>query len=242
MFNFYEFTCNLGPKINESKGQSHPGRSSVFSVTWKKFYVHLAGCTGGAHLPIVDLLKQLNQSEVFSPEESDYIVVFCPVRSHIRTDISVALETVPALKPTILVVLHHTLTLILLKLTARGRCATASQTSCSPWTVFSTRANSSAANTIKRLTWRSSSSSPHLTRVTLISHELLTQINSVTLDPAPLPSCFFCRLRLLIHVCSSPQKVPAPELCVSFTPVLHQLVIRGRGGLICCAGCLHTCS
>ncbi|TWW54588.1 hypothetical protein D4764_0249100 [Takifugu flavidus] len=28
-----------------------------------------------------------------------------------------------------------------------------------------------------------------------------------------------------IHVCSSPQKVPAPELCVSFTPVLHQLVI-----------------
>ncbi|TWW53612.1 Fatty acid-binding protein, brain [Takifugu flavidus] len=28
-----------------------------------------------------------------------------------------------------------------------------------------------------------------------------------------------------IRVCSSPQKVPAPELCVSFTPVLHQLVI-----------------
>lgn len=64
-------------------------------VTWKKFYVHLAGCTGGAHLHIVDLLKQLNQSEVFSTEESDYIVVFCPVRSHIRADISVALETVP---------------------------------------------------------------------------------------------------------------------------------------------------
>lgn len=65
------------------------------SVTWKKFYIHLAGCTDGAHLHIVDLLKQLNQSEVFSPEESDYIVVFCPVRSHIRNDISVALETVP---------------------------------------------------------------------------------------------------------------------------------------------------
>ncbi|TWW53512.1 hypothetical protein D4764_0209250 [Takifugu flavidus] len=80
----------------------------IQELTWKKFYVHLAGCTGGAHLHIVDLLKQLNQSEVFSPEESDYIVVFCPVRSHIRTDISVALETVPALKPTILVVLHHT--------------------------------------------------------------------------------------------------------------------------------------
>ncbi|TWW53623.1 hypothetical protein D4764_0122150 [Takifugu flavidus] len=29
-----------------------------------------------------------------------------------------------------------------------------------------------------------------------------------------------------IRVCSSPQKVPAPELCVSFTPVLHQLVIQ----------------
>ncbi|TWW54370.1 hypothetical protein D4764_0196950 [Takifugu flavidus] len=29
-----------------------------------------------------------------------------------------------------------------------------------------------------------------------------------------------------IRVCSSPQKVPAPELCVSFTPVLHQLVTR----------------
>ncbi|TWW54753.1 hypothetical protein D4764_0279250 [Takifugu flavidus] len=31
-----------------------------------------------------------------------------------------------------------------------------------------------------------------------------------------------------IRVCSSPQKVPAPELCVSFTPVLHQLVIRNQ--------------
>ncbi|TWW54629.1 hypothetical protein D4764_0116400 [Takifugu flavidus] len=111
----------------------------------EKFYVHLAGCTGGAHLHIVDLLKQLNQSEVFSPEESDYIVVFCPVRSHIRTDISVALETVPALKPTILVVLHHTFDPNSVEADSKRQCATASQTSCSPWTVFSTRANSSAA-------------------------------------------------------------------------------------------------
>ncbi|TWW68511.1 hypothetical protein D4764_19G0003090 [Takifugu flavidus] len=36
----------------------------IQELTWKKFYVHLAGCTGGAHLHIVDLLKQLNQSEV----------------------------------------------------------------------------------------------------------------------------------------------------------------------------------
>ncbi|TWW68521.1 hypothetical protein D4764_19G0003190 [Takifugu flavidus] len=108
----------------------------IQELTWKKFYVHLAGCTGGAHLHIVDLLKQLNQSEVFSPEESDYIVVFCPVRSHIRTDISVALETVPALKPTILVVLHHTFDPDSVEADSKRQVCNRLPDLCSPWTVF----------------------------------------------------------------------------------------------------------
>ncbi|XP_056880438.1 uncharacterized protein LOC130520739 isoform X2 [Takifugu flavidus] len=194
---------------------SHPAkRPSLFLVTWKKFYVHLAGCTGGAHLHIVDLLKQLNQSEVFSPEESDYIVVFCPVRSHIRTDISVALETVPALKPTILVVLHHTFD-----------------------------PNSVEADSKRQVCNRLPDL---LLTVDCLFNEgklLSSKHNKAAyMEIIKLIATSYQGYANKIHVCSSPQKVPAPELCVSFTPVLHQLVIRGRGGLICCAGCLHTCS
>ncbi|TWW53353.1 hypothetical protein D4764_0159610 [Takifugu flavidus] len=147
------------------------------TVTWKKFYVHLAGCTGGAHLPIVDLLKQLNQSEVFSPEESDYIVVFCPVRSHIRTDISVALETVPADSKRQVCNRLPDLLLTVDCLFNEGK-------------LLSSKHNKAA----------------YMEIIKLIATSYQGYANK-------------------IHVCSSPQKVPAPELCVSFTPVLHQLVI-----------------
>ncbi|XP_056880445.1 uncharacterized protein LOC130520739 isoform X8 [Takifugu flavidus] len=165
---------------------SHPAkRPSLFLVTWKKFYVHLAGCTGGAHLHIVDLLKQLNQSEVFSPEESDYIVVFCPVRSHIRTDISVALETVPALKPTILVVLHHTFDPNSVEADSKRQVCNRLPdllltVDClfNEGKLLSSKHNKAAYMEIIKL--------------------IATSYQGYANKPAPLPSCFFCRLRLLV--------------------------------------------
>ncbi|XP_070843819.1 uncharacterized protein [Chaetodon trifascialis] len=77
-------------------------------VSWKKFFVMLAGNTNGAHLIIVEDLKYFGQTEVESPERSDYILLFCPIASRVGTDISEALETVPGGEPVMLVVMHHT--------------------------------------------------------------------------------------------------------------------------------------
>uniref|UniRef100_A0A8C8D4T1 Uncharacterized protein n=1 Tax=Oncorhynchus tshawytscha TaxID=74940 RepID=A0A8C8D4T1_ONCTS len=45
---------------------------------------------------------------VTSLEESDVILAFCPIVSRAGTDVEAALEQIPAGKPVILVVLHHT--------------------------------------------------------------------------------------------------------------------------------------
>ncbi|XP_051265645.1 uncharacterized protein LOC127368643 [Dicentrarchus labrax] len=78
------------------------------SVSQKKFFVFLAGKTDDAHLEFVANLKSIGHTEVNSPEESDYFLVFCPVASRVGTDVSEALEKLPGGKPTILVVMHHT--------------------------------------------------------------------------------------------------------------------------------------
>ncbi|XP_027140470.1 uncharacterized protein LOC104937737 isoform X9 [Larimichthys crocea] len=97
-------------KTNEPMEQS-PSESSE-QVTWKKFFVHLAGKTNNAHQDFVKEFKRINHTEVDSPESSDYILVFCPVVSRVGTDIGEALESTeknnPGGKPIILVVMHHT--------------------------------------------------------------------------------------------------------------------------------------
>ncbi|XP_051265629.1 uncharacterized protein LOC127368639 isoform X37 [Dicentrarchus labrax] len=82
--------------------QKHLGVSKV------KFFVILAGKTNDAHLEFVAKLKSIGQTEVNSPEESDYLLVFCPVASRVGRDVSEALEKLPGDKPAILVVMHHT--------------------------------------------------------------------------------------------------------------------------------------
>ncbi|XP_045898846.1 uncharacterized protein LOC123966775 [Micropterus dolomieu] len=76
--------------------------------SWKKFYVYLAGKTNDAHLSFVSKLKCVGQIQVDSLEESDYILVFCPIASRAGTDISEAEDSMPRNKPVILVVMHHT--------------------------------------------------------------------------------------------------------------------------------------
>lgn len=63
-----------------------------------RFYVHVAGKTNGAHLEYITNLNRIGQIEVFSPEESDYIVVFCPIASRVGTDVGEALESLPGRK------------------------------------------------------------------------------------------------------------------------------------------------
>ncbi|TDH00692.1 hypothetical protein EPR50_G00191280 [Perca flavescens] len=78
------------------------------TVLGKNFYVHLAGKTNDAHHDLVENLIACGQTEVQSPEESDYLLVFCPIASRVGTDISEAMDNMPGDKPAILVVMHHT--------------------------------------------------------------------------------------------------------------------------------------
>ncbi|KAA8582883.1 hypothetical protein FQN60_015429, partial [Etheostoma spectabile] len=71
--------------------------------TWKQycrlsgrnFYVHLAGETNGAHQAFVEKLKDGGHTEVQSPGESDYLLVFCPNASRVDADIREALLKIP---------------------------------------------------------------------------------------------------------------------------------------------------
>ncbi|KAM9355776.1 uncharacterized protein KZ484_013830 [Pholidichthys leucotaenia] len=75
---------------------------------WKRFFVVHPGGTNEAYLAIAEIFKSFGQTEVMSPEECDYSLVFCPVVSRIGVDIEEALDCAPSGKPVILVVMHHT--------------------------------------------------------------------------------------------------------------------------------------
>lgn len=77
-------------------------------VPGKKFFVELAGETTGAHWEIIQEFKKCEQFEVNSVEESDYILLFCPITSRIGTDISEALQRTSDQRPLVMVVMHHT--------------------------------------------------------------------------------------------------------------------------------------
>lgn len=67
-------------------------------MSGKTFYVYCAGKTNGAERQIVAQLKATGQIEVTSTENSDYLVVFCPVSSRVGTDIKDALDNVKGRK------------------------------------------------------------------------------------------------------------------------------------------------
>lgn len=58
----------------------------------------MAGKTNEAHQDYVAKLKGIGQIEVYIPEESDYVVVFCPIVSRVGTDIGEALASFPGRK------------------------------------------------------------------------------------------------------------------------------------------------
>uniref|UniRef100_A0A8C8M6D2 Uncharacterized protein n=1 Tax=Oncorhynchus tshawytscha TaxID=74940 RepID=A0A8C8M6D2_ONCTS len=74
-----------------------------------KFFTVVTGNTLGSHEELINhLAAKRHLTEVTSLEECDVILAFCPIVSRAGTDIEAALEQIPAGKPVILVVLHHT--------------------------------------------------------------------------------------------------------------------------------------
>lgn len=57
-----------------------------------KFFVEVAGNTNGTHAAFVSQIQSYNYVEVRSPQDSDFILVFCPVVSRVGTDIGEALQ------------------------------------------------------------------------------------------------------------------------------------------------------
>ncbi|XP_029966845.1 uncharacterized protein LOC115402434 isoform X6 [Salarias fasciatus] len=77
-------------------------------VSWKRFSVITTGITNEAHQSVVRIFKSVGQTEGTSPEDADYCLVFCPVSSRVGTDVTDALDHLPAGKAAVLVVMHHT--------------------------------------------------------------------------------------------------------------------------------------
>ncbi|XP_067101465.1 uncharacterized protein [Osmerus mordax] len=74
----------------------------------EKFYALVTGNTLDSHEDIIRHVNNSGLTKVTSPQESDVIIAFCPIVSHVGTDIEDALRKIPEGKPVILVVLHHT--------------------------------------------------------------------------------------------------------------------------------------
>ncbi|XP_029965878.1 uncharacterized protein LOC115401726 [Salarias fasciatus] len=77
-------------------------------ASWRKFFTILTGRTNGAHQSVVRTFKSVGQTEARSPGDADYCLAFCPVSSRVGTDVSEAMEHLPAGKAAVLVVMHHT--------------------------------------------------------------------------------------------------------------------------------------
>ncbi|XP_072527808.1 uncharacterized protein [Salminus brasiliensis] len=74
-----------------------------------KFFVMVIGNTMGSDKAFVnDLMLSPDLREVNSMDESDVIIAFVPIASRAGTDIEAALQKIPASRPVVLVVLHHT--------------------------------------------------------------------------------------------------------------------------------------
>ncbi|CAB1342946.1 unnamed protein product, partial [Coregonus sp. 'balchen'] len=101
---------NMKPKVTDVVMDIPDHRNRpVWMSGMVRFFIFVYGNTLGAY---VDLTRHLvirgGCTEVMSLEESDVVMAFCPIVSRAGTDIEAALQQIPAGKPVILVVLHHT--------------------------------------------------------------------------------------------------------------------------------------
>lgn len=68
---------------------------SFFKVSRGKLFVYVASETKNAYKEWVSFFGRLGYAEVDLLEDADYLLVFCPVKSRIKTDIDEALEKMP---------------------------------------------------------------------------------------------------------------------------------------------------
>lgn len=68
---------------------------NFFKVYRGKFFVYVASETKNAHKEWVSYFARLGYAEVHNEGDADYRLVFCPVKSRIKTDIDEALEKIP---------------------------------------------------------------------------------------------------------------------------------------------------
>lgn len=80
---------------------THHSSLSLSLGQWKKYFVYLAGDTGGAHQDFLLFVNQARQSQVLDPQDSDYILVFCPILSDVAAEVQRALEYIPGGKITV---------------------------------------------------------------------------------------------------------------------------------------------
>ncbi|XP_036964583.1 uncharacterized protein LOC119025283 isoform X2 [Acanthopagrus latus] len=87
-------------------------RSSWFWSKAQTVKVHSVstGLTCGADGEILEKVKKMKWTQVkfTGCQECDIIIVFCPITSLVRSDVSAAMREIPGDKPVILVLMHHT--------------------------------------------------------------------------------------------------------------------------------------
>ncbi|XP_058238969.1 uncharacterized protein LOC131348230 [Hemibagrus wyckioides] len=96
----------------KSQNQDHPARQ-MMKGPHLKYFTLVTGKTLGHHVEIEMKLQKVipHLQKVMNLEETDFILVFCPVVSKAGTDIEAAVKmliTQAGNKPAVLVVLHHT--------------------------------------------------------------------------------------------------------------------------------------
>ncbi|XP_036964581.1 uncharacterized protein LOC119025282 isoform X2 [Acanthopagrus latus] len=97
---------------NTDRGQKLSWLSSWFWSKAQTVKVHSVstGRTCGADDEILEKVKNMKwtQVEITGCQECDIIIVFCPITSLVRSDVSAAMREIPGDKPVILVLMHHT--------------------------------------------------------------------------------------------------------------------------------------
>ncbi|XP_064882411.1 uncharacterized protein LOC115139381 isoform X3 [Oncorhynchus nerka] len=99
-----------GNAVSPSADSATAGNQLSNVAEWRTatFFTILTGNTLRSHEEINRCLTAKGLTEVTSLEESDVILAFYPIVSWAGTDVEAALQKIPAGKPVILVVLHHT--------------------------------------------------------------------------------------------------------------------------------------
>ncbi|XP_062267781.1 uncharacterized protein LOC133973758 isoform X2 [Platichthys flesus] len=102
-------TSQLDSKAD--KGDTNAGMSPhYYQEATVKYKMVVRGETFGAHTQLMDQVKCATKGDVRlleNSQDSQIIIVFCPITSRVESDVKAAMTGVPGDKPVILVKMHH---------------------------------------------------------------------------------------------------------------------------------------